>query len=68
MKLNESNGIFFREKCPGVSCRFNNRCVRALDGIVDCLEGEDEQNRISFTSSNSFLKYFSILLFQFFNG
>lgn len=44
MKLNSTNDIeiLFRLKCPGVLCRSNNRCVRALDGIVDCLDGEDE--------------------------
>lgn len=28
--------------CPGVICRTNKRCVKAHDGIVDCMNGEDE--------------------------
>lgn len=31
-----------RENCPGRRCRDNKRCVGANNGIVECLDGEDE--------------------------
>lgn len=44
MKQYASGSVLLREKCPGRRCRSNRRCVRARDGIVDCLAGEDERN------------------------
>lgn len=35
-----------RENCPGRRCRYNKQCVGAVNGIVECLEGEDEVYRI----------------------
>lgn len=42
MKKQASDSVLLREECPGRRCRSNRRCVPALDGVVDCLEGEDE--------------------------
>lgn len=39
---NANEGIIFRRSCPFVKCILINRCVKAFDGIVDCLYGEDE--------------------------
>ncbi|XP_037050699.1 serine protease nudel-like [Bradysia coprophila] len=44
IKMYASGSVALRGKCPGRRCRSNRRCVRALDGIVDCLAGEDERN------------------------
>jgi len=38
----EEDDIWPSVICPGVLCGTSNRCVRRLDGIVDCLNGEDE--------------------------
>ena len=43
MKQHASGSENLRENCPGRQCRSNyRRFVRALDGTVDCLAGEDE--------------------------
>ncbi len=42
IKEYENGSVILREICPGRRCRSSLRCVRAVDGIVDCLEGEDE--------------------------
>jgi secreted trypsin-like serine protease len=41
-KAANASAILTRSECPGVSCKSNGRCAVALDGNVDCLNGEDE--------------------------
>lgn len=38
--------IWPTQLCPGIICRTNNRCVKAYDGIVDCMHGEDEIKKL----------------------
>ncbi|KAG4074621.1 hypothetical protein HA402_004492 [Bradysia odoriphaga] len=45
MKMYAPNSPLWK-KCPGRRCWSNKRCVAALNGIVECLDGEDEIYRM----------------------
>lgn len=42
VEKNEPVGRLLQKDCPGVICNTIKHCVKALDGVVDCLHGEDE--------------------------
>lgn len=52
---------------PERRCRSNRRCVRTVDGIVDCPEGENEErkkknNRVNVEWNGGSSKFHKILL------